>query len=1132
MFKKGLRFISKRLLIRFTIFLITIAFLSLATFNSFSAANISDFTKNNKIFNDTLKKVVSVNTSSSENSETAINIYYYRGFTTPYICYRELNSKWKDMKTVRMSESEFDGYSFISVDVGSEDGITSMFSNGKGLLNNNNGKGFKFAPGVYTVKGSKITQGDPEGNMNPVNTIEPSPIESTPTPEPSSTEETVATSTPEVTPEITPAPSSSPRNGLTVHFKKPDGWNTPSVYYYQAQPKAPDVNWNSAPAMKDEGNGWYVYTIEGAESAMIMFKDDKNQIPPPSKDGFKRDKEGWFDGTNWSDTNINKPAVPVISIDPPAGKYKVTQTIELKSSNSSDKIYYTKDGSTPTKTSALYSSPITVSSGKIVIKAIGVNQNGETGQVATFEYVVDPNIDDEKPSINASIPSGQSETAVAVKFTVKDNNKATTKVYYTEDGTAPTKSSDVYVSGNAVNGISGSQITVAKTTTIRLLAVDGSGNETLESFTYRIGKVAAKGDFREESIYFVMTARFYDGDTSNDRYCRADDKSGNRANNDPPWRGDFKGLIEKLDYIKALGFTAVWITPVVLNRSDFDFHGYHAWDFTQVDPRLESPGASYQDLINEAHKRGMKIIQDIVLNHSSRYGIKDFAPVKYWGDSSDPQWGDGTKMDYYDVENPNFTYNGLDAEPNSGKTFYNGDLWQKEKPTLPWNPDLSQWGKPTNYTSPEGYKIYGFQWPNLALFDPSKYHTGWLKNWEDETCQTGTIHEDCIDLDTESKSVQDYLINAYNKYIDMGVDGFRIDTVKHISRNTFNRAFIPAFKKRGGENFFMFGEVCTRVNEVWNHGNAPLSAPFYTWKERKEYSADDHTAAHEAYEYEYNQGPANQPTSDNYLLKGNEYHKPDYSKSSGMGVIDFPMHWNFSDASSAFNMKGNDQFYNDATWNVVYVDSHDYGPNTDNRYAGGTDAWAENMDLMFTFRGIPCLYYGSEIEFQKGAIADKGPVKPLAETGRAYYGDNIVGSVTTSDFGIYSNATGKMADTLTQPLSKHVARLNRIRREIPALQKGQYSTDNVSGGIAYKKRFTDKEAGVDSFALITISGNATFSNIPNGTYVDAVTGDKKVVSNGSLSISCSGKGNMRVYVLDLPGNPAPGKIGEDGNYLK
>lgn len=101
---------------------------------------------------------------------------------------------------------------------------------------------------------------------------------------------------------------------------------------------------------------------------------------------------------------------------------------------------------------------------------------------------------------------------------------------------------------------------------------------------------------------------------------------------------------------------------------------------------------------------------------------------------------------------------------------------------------------------------------------------------------------------------------------------------------------------------------------------------------------------------------------------------------------------------------------------------------------------------------------------------------------------------------------------------------------VPALRKGQYSTDNISaGGLAFKRRYTD--ATTDSYVLVSISGNATFNNIPNGEYTDAITGDKKTVTNGSLSASVSGKGNMRVYVLSTSKTPAPGKIGTDGKYL-
>jgi hypothetical protein len=153
----------------------------------------------------------------------------------------------------------------------------------------------------------------------------------------------------------------------------------------------------------------------------------------------------------------------------------------------------------------------------------------------------------------------------------------------------------------------------------------------------------------------------------------------------------------------------------------------------------------------------------------------------------------------------------------------------------------------------------------------------------------------------------------------------------------------------------------------------------------------------------------------------------------------------------------------------------------------------------------------------------------LKNTGRAYFGGYIKGDINVTDFGQYTGATGNIAQTLKHPLSLHIQRLNRIRQAVPALRKGQYSTDGCSGTFAFKRRYTD--ATTDSYALVTISGGATFSNIENGTYVDCVTGDTKTVTNNKLTVSCSGKGNLRVYVLNTTKTKAPGKIGNDGKYL-
>ncbi len=599
-----------------------------------------------------------------------------------------------------------------------------------------------------------------------------------------------------------------------------------------------------------------------------------------------------------------------------------------------------------------------------------------------------------------------------------------------------------------------------------------------------------------------MVTRYYNGDESNDVQCW----DGTQYNlNDPAWRGDFKGLIEKLDYIKALGFTAIWITPVVENCSGYDYHGYHAKDFSEVDERYESDDCTYQDLIDACHAKGMKIIQDVVLNHTGNFGEDNLLPMfEKEGDLSTTdclQMVDG-------VELPD-NYDELSADAQ-----YDARL------ALMKNTDG------VNHDVNNIYHHYG----NF--------------NWDDYTCQLAQIAGDCVDLNTENPLVYNYLVDAYTQYIDMGVDGFRVDTVRHISRLTFNKVFNDAFKQAGlenGKDFFMFGEVCTRYNGgVWYRDSPSMSTPFYTWKDSVDYAWSDtdwevnyESAIQNTLDNADASSIANQPTSNNAFLNGNEYHEADYSMFSGMNVIDFPMHWSFKSAQSAFSVALNgDKYYNDATWNVTYVDSHDYAPDQapeSERFNQDQSTWAENLSLMFTFRGIPCIYYGSETEFQKGCPIDKGPNMALADSGRAYYGDNIEGTITAVDFGVYGNVSGAVADTLKHPLSQHIQRLNRIRQAIPALRKGQYSTEGVSGSLAFKRRYTDETT--DSFVCVSISGDATFTGIPNGRYVDAVTGDVKNVTNGTLNVSVSGKGNLKAYVLDTEKTPALGRVVTNGLYL-
>ena len=132
----------------------------------------------------------------------------------------------------------------------------------------------------------------------------------------------------------------------------------------------------------------------------------------------------------------------------------------------------------------------------------------------------------------------------------------------------------------------------------------------------------ARGDVSAESIYFVMTDRFANGDTSNDLggLTGGSSTTGFDPSDVGYWHGgDFKGLTAHLKYIKDMGFTAIWITPPIKQQTvqgnSAAYHGYWGLDFLAVDPHLGT-SADFQNFVDGAHNLGMKVILDVVANHT------------------------------------------------------------------------------------------------------------------------------------------------------------------------------------------------------------------------------------------------------------------------------------------------------------------------------------------------------------------------------------------------------------------------------------------------------------------------------------------------------------------------------------
>ncbi len=932
------------------------------------------------------------------------------------------------------------------------------------------------------------------------------PIESeitpTPTAKPTATPKPTATAKPTTTPKPTEAlmptravtPTAAPQvtvapsdKSIRLHYRG-EQQNVSLFYWNVNYGTNTPVAWPGT-KMISKGSNWFEYTIPNAESANVIFVTEAGE----TEELFVLDGEWWYIDGEIMDYNPYGDE-PVITTVPVTGAPKPTVTlapavtdtpvVTATPSITVAPILPTEPAATvaPTATLEPTATPKPAVKGKIIVHfystSASMNIHYWDAVGAATKETNWPGVSMTSEGNNWYTYTIEGATSASMLFNC-NSNKETADLEGVKEGEHWYKDNKWYdYNPSGPTPTPGPTSTPTPTSTPRPTnSPTPTRNPNLPTPTP--GGGAERGedwDFRDETIYFLITTRFYDGDSSNNYYGVGDAKAQN-PESDPSWRGDFKGLIEKLDYIKALGFTAIWITPVVENKSDYDYHGYHAYNFSKIDSRYESEGATYQDLIDACHAKGIKVIQDVVLNHCSQYGEVNLLTT------TGSTIGERNQI----IMNGTGDYSGDDAI-----FHHNG------------------------YTDSGGYDQY--------------------------ICQTSTMADDCFDLETENPKVYNYLIDCYKDIIATGVDGFRVDTVKHMSRLLLNSTFLLAFREAGGEDFFMFGEVCTKGHDVWYRSHPGLSTCFYTWAEESEWAnvwttstsqnetlVENHFTAHD--------DTNNQPTSSNAFLDGNNYHTPDYSKSSGLATIDFQMHWSFDTATNAFSTaRQEDAYFNDSTWNVMYVDSHDYAPDTCQtiRYNGGEQAWAENLCLMFTFRGIPCLYYGSEIQFQAGQPIDKGTSAKLADTGRAYYGDHLEGEVTATDFGEYT-ASGEVATTLSQPLAKHLQRLNKIRAAIPALRKGQYSTDGVNGNMAYKRRYTNTEAGIDSFVCVTVTDGATFTGLPGGTYTDAVTGDVQTVSEGgSLSISAPGQGNMRVYVLDTGLSSIDGPIGVEvgGTYLK
>ncbi|WP_424860901.1 pullulanase-type alpha-1,6-glucosidase [Streptomyces sp. MMS24-I29] len=497
----------------------------------------------------------------------------------------------------------------------------------------------------------------------------------------------------------------------------------------------------------------------------------------------------------------------------------------------------------------------------------------------------------------------------------------------------------------------------------------------------RLAAEPARHDLTREQFYFVLPDRFANGDPSNDRGGLTGSRL--RTGYDPTDKGfyqggDLKGLTDRLDYIKGLGTTAIWLAPIFKNRpvqgtgkdASAGYHGYWITDFTQVDPHFGT-NADLSKLIDRAHAKGMKVFFDVITNHTA--DTVDYAEKTY-----------GYR--------PKGAYPYLDRD---GRPFDDAKgLAKVDADSFPYTPENT------------GNKVPSW------LNDPTMYHNRGDSTFAGESATYGDF-AGLDDLWTERPEVVSGMEKIYERWVrDFDIDGFRIDTVKHVDLDFWTQwatALDAYAAERGRADFFMFGEVYSADTAVTSpyvtRGRLDATLDFPFQEAARQYASQGAPAAKLAAVF----GDDYRYTTD----KANAYEQVTFLGNHDMGRI------------GTFLKQDN--------------------PKADDAELVRRAELAN--ELMFLGRGNPVVYYGDEQGFT-GAGGDKDARQTLFASKTAdYLDDDRIGTDRTHADDAYDP---------DHPLYRSIAALSELTRKNPALRDG-VQTERYAQGSVHAFSRTDPE---------------------------------------------------------------------------
>jgi neopullulanase len=556
----------------------------------------------------------------------------------------------------------------------------------------------------------------------------------------------------------------------------------------------------------------------------------------------------------------------------------------------------------------------------------------------------------------------------------------------------------------------------------------------------------------DEIVYFVLPDRFENGNPANDRGGLRGDRLKNGF--DPTSKaffhgGDLQGLTSRLDYIQALGATAVWLTPVFKNKpvqggpgqESAGYHGYWITDFTSVDPHLGDE-AQMQSFVRAAHARGMKVYLDIIANHTADVIAYRECPTD--------------KCPYRSrAEYPYSRHGGLQGEPiNEGFT---GNNFEKlTRPDFAYTPYLP--------AGEEHSKVP--QWLN----DPLLYHNRGNTTFEGESSEFGDF-VGLDDLMTENPRVVQGMIEIYGGWIDRyGVDGFRIDTARHVNPE-FWQAFVPAMLQRaaaqGIPHFHIFGEVSTSDIDVALLARYTRVAKLPAVLDFAFANAVRATVAGNA-----GTDKLARLFADDSLYEGGEQtalQLPTFVSNHDSGRFGFHVRAARPQASDDEVLK-----------RVLLAHA-----------------------MLLTLRGVPVVYYGDEQGFT-GVGGDQDARQDMMQSRtRSYVEDRRVGVGLKADLQANFN--------LQHPIAKEIAKLSALRRAHAALRSGRQLVRNYSDspGLFAVSR-VDPATGQE----IAIAFNTSLQ--PLATVMEVDAGSRRFSAlYGHCESGVSAPGSYRVVLAPL-----------------